>query len=93
MKYPITFAQDLKELTAWYQWNDDDKKEIRAAFTNCEPMVKYFTVLAAAHRAGYSQGASNGYIRLQAWCLEKGVGDPFTSDFDLNKLDYVEKAI
>lgn len=87
MKYPSTFSNDLKELSAFYEWNDEDKKEIRAAFTDCEPMVRYFTVLAAAHRAGYRQHAGNGFVRLQTWCLDQGLPDPFTADFNPALLD------
>jgi hypothetical protein len=87
MKYPETFPADLKYLAEYYGWNSDDKKEIRAAFTDSAPMVKFFTVLAAAHRAGYAQSVANGFIRLQTWCLEKGLPDPFGPEFDLATLD------
>jgi hypothetical protein len=90
MKYPVTFSDDLKYLAAYYNWNDEDKKEVRQAFTNCEPMVRYFTILAAAHRAGYAQDAANGFIRLQAWCIEKGLGDPFAEHFDPAALDAIK---
>lgn len=89
MKYPTTFSQDMKELAAFYEWTDADKKEVRAAFTDCEPMVRYFTVLAAAHRAGYKQHAGNGFIRLQAWCIDIGIGDPFGPEFDVAALDAI----
>lgn len=89
MKYPANFAQDMRELSAFYGWNEDDKKEVRAAFTDCEPMVRYFTVLAAAHRAGYKQHAGNGFQRLQAWCAEKGLPDPFGPEFDVAALDAI----
>lgn len=90
MKYPVTFSEDMKYLANYYGWNDEDKKEVRAAFTDCEPMVRYFTVLAAAHRAGYSQHAGNSFQRLQAWCLEKGLPDPFGPEFDVAALDAMQ---
>lgn len=89
MLYPAKFSQDMKELTAFYEWNDEDKKEIRAAFTDCPPMVHFFTVLAAAYRAGYRQTAANGFARLQSWCIESGVGDPFGREFDVAALDAI----
>lgn len=89
MKYPATFSEDLKQLSKYYEWNQADKNEIRKAFTDCEPMVKYLTTLAAAHRAGYKQDAANGFVRLRTWCLEKGLDDPFGPEFDPAALDEI----
>jgi hypothetical protein len=74
-------------LSSFYKWDHADKKEIRAAFTDSEPMVRYLTILAAAHRAGYEQGAANGFVRLKEWCIEKGLQDPYGSEFDPAMLD------
>lgn len=90
MKYPETFAADLRYLAAYYEWNEEDKKEVRAAFTDCEPMVRYLTILAAAHRAGYSQDAGNGFVRLGDWCIAQGLGDPYGADFDPAALDALQ---
>lgn len=90
MKYPANFSQDMKELAQFYEWTPADKIEIRAAFIDCEPMVRYFTILAAAHRAGYKQHAGNGFIRLQAWCIDIGIGDPFGVEFDVFALDDIK---
>lgn len=87
MKYPEKLSNDLKYLAEVYQWTPDDKVEVRAAFTDCEEMVKYFMTLAAAHRAGYKQGAANGHIRLKDWCKEKGLDNPYSLSFDPTKLD------
>jgi hypothetical protein len=92
LKYPETLSDDLKYLAAFYQWNAEDKKEVRAAFTDCEPMVRYFTILAAAHRAGYVQGAANGFVRLKDWCLSQGLPDPYGTEFDPAALDQLKKA-
>lgn len=90
MKYPITFSDDLKYLATYYAWSTEDKAEVRAAFTDCEPMVRYFTILAAAHRAGYSQDAGNGFVRLRDWCLARGLDDPYNHDFDPSALDLIK---
>lgn len=87
MKYPASFIDDLKYLASYYEWNEEDKKEIKASFLNCPPMVKYYTVLAAAHRAGYSQDAANGFVRLKDWCLAQGLDDPYGESFDAEQLD------
>lgn len=89
MKYPERLSSDLKYLSEFYQWNDDDKKEVRSAFTNCPEMVRYFIALAAAHRAGYTQGAANGHQRLKDWCLEKCLNDPYSPEFNVKELDYM----
>lgn len=87
MLYPTSLSADLKYLAVRYQWTAEDKAEVRAAFTDSPEMVHFFTVLAAAHRAGYEQCAANGFVRLQTWCLENRVGDPFGPGFDLAALD------
>ena len=87
MNYPITLSDDLKYLAAYYQWSPEDKVEIRSAFTGSPEMVRFFTVLAAAHRAGYTQCAGNGFIRLNDWCKENGLDDPYDLCFDLKALD------
>lgn len=87
MLYPANLSADLQYLSAHYHWSVEDKAEVRAAFTDCPEMVRFFIVLAAAHRAGYEQCAANGFIRLQARCAEKHLGDPFGPTFDLATLD------
>lgn len=87
MLYPASLSADLQYLAARYQWTAEDKAEVRAAFTDSPEMVHFFTVLAAAHRAGYEQCAANGFVRLQLWCLENGIGDPFGPAFNLTALD------
>ena len=87
-KYPKRLSDDLKFLSQFYGWNDDDKIEIRAAFNGSPEMVNFFIVLAAAHRAGYKQWAGNGFQRLEHWCLDHGLESPFAlGGFDLIELD------
>lgn len=90
MRVSQSFVDDLKYLSAYYQWSDADKNEVRAAIKGSEPMVRYFTILAAAHRAGYSQDAGNGFVRLKDWCIARGLGDPYGADFDPAALDAVQ---
>jgi hypothetical protein len=82
LNYPATLSDDLKYLSTYYEWNVEDKKEVRAAFTGSPEMVRFFTILAAAHRAGYSQHAGNGFVRLGEWCIQNNLGDPYGPDFD-----------
>jgi hypothetical protein len=88
MNVSQAFVEDLRYLRDYYEWSREDVAEVKAAIKGGgEPLVHYFTVLAAAHRAGYMQDAANGFIRLQAWCLEKGLPDPFGPEFDVAALD------
>lgn len=87
MRFTQEFIDDMRYLRTRYPWTDDEAKDIKEALRDCQPLVHYFTVLAKAHRAGYDQNAGNGFIRLQRWCIEKGLGDPFTADFDVAALD------
>jgi hypothetical protein len=86
MDYPNGFFDDMRYLSGYYGWSDDDKVGIRASFTGNPEGVRYYQVLAAAHRAGYVQDASTGWVRLGAWCAVKGVADPLNSEEDFAKL-------
>lgn len=88
-----SFVDDMRYLRSFYQWNDDDVKEVKAAIKGSEEMVHYFTVLASAHRAGYSQHAGNGFQRLQSWCVAQGLPDPFGPGFDVAALDALQVEI
>ena len=67
------FLRDFAYLANRYEWNAADIKEIKAETrAQGEPMVRYWAELAAAHRAGYEQTEANGYMRLHAWCEQKG---------------------
>lgn len=91
MKYPVNFSNDLKELSKIYEWDEEEKKEIKKWFTGCPATVHYLTVLAAAHRAGYKNYAAGGFVTLQKWCMDVGVGNPFgLYEFDLAALDALE---
>lgn len=87
MRLPTEFIDDMRYLRQRYGWTDDDAVQIKEALRDCDPLVRFFSVLAAAHRAGYEQHAGNGFVRLQQWCLDKGLADPFTSDFNLTELE------
>lgn len=87
MRLTQNFIDDMRYLRQRYGWTDADVIEIKEALRDCEPLVRYFTILAAAHRAGYEQHAGNGFVRLQTWCIEKGLPDPYTADFDPAALD------
>jgi hypothetical protein len=87
LKYPATFSDDLKYLTTVYGWNEEDKTDIRSAFIGCPDTVRFFTNLAAAHRAGYPTPAGEGFTALALWCLDKGLPDPFGPAFNTAALD------
>lgn len=82
MKVTRAFMADFDYLANRYGWNAEDINEVKAA-TRADPdrMTRYWSLLAAAHRAGYEQTRENGFIRLHTWCAEQGWPDPSTTDF------------
>jgi hypothetical protein len=86
MIYPPGFREDMYCLSRVYRWSEKEMQEMRIACTNCAEMVRYFSILAAAHRAGYVQNAGNGFMRLRDWCLQQGFGDPYGDQFNLAAL-------
>lgn len=89
MRLTTEFIDDMRYLRQRYGWNDEDVVQIKEALRDCDPLVRFFSILAAAHRAGYEQHAGNGFVRLQQWCIDKGLSDPFTSDFNPTELDAI----
>jgi hypothetical protein len=81
MNVSKAFLKDFAYLANRYGWMPADIEDIKAhTRADPEPMTRYWTNLAAAHRAGYEQTRENNYIRLQAWCAENGYPDPFAAD-------------
>jgi hypothetical protein len=78
---------DLRYLREFYGWDDKDAREVMRSISETPHGARYYTILAAAHRAGYMQDAANGFVRLQAWCAEQGLPDPFGPEFDVAALD------
>lgn len=81
MKVSRKFMLDFAYLANRYGWTTADIEAIKAQ-TRAAPasMVRYWSTLAAAHRAGYEQTAENGYLRLAAWCAANGWPDPFATN-------------
>lgn len=68
MKVSKQFLRDFAYLANLYGWDARDIEDAKAQTrASPEPMRRYWTVLAAAHRAGYQQSRANGYERLGAW--------------------------
>ncbi|MCE3606921.1 hypothetical protein LXA47_25430 [Massilia sp. P8910] len=68
MKVSRDFLLDFAYLANLYAWTTADIEEVKAQTrANPEPMRQYWTLLAAAHRAGYKQEKANDYERLGAW--------------------------
>ena len=67
------FLKDFAFLANKYGWTAADIVEIKAETRERgESMVRYWTMLAAAHRAGYEQTPENGYVRLHKWREQQG---------------------
>lgn len=62
------FLCDFAYLANLYGWTAADIEDIKAQTReNSDEMRLYWTQLAIAHRAGYSQTAENNFVRLGYW--------------------------
>jgi hypothetical protein len=81
MQVSKQFLKDFAYLANRYGWTSADIEEVKTVTRmNPEPMRRYWSTLATAHRTGYEQTKENGFIRLQAWCAQQGLPDPFATD-------------
>lgn len=83
----IKLIADLRYLRAYYGWIDEDASDVMQSIKENPDAARYYIILSAAHRAGYEQTAENNFIRLQIWCGDKGLPDPFGPAFDVAALD------
>jgi hypothetical protein len=87
MNVSKAFLRDFAYVANFYRWSAADVEEVKAhTREHSDEMKRYWTVLAAAHRAGYVQTKENDFMRLQPWCASRGLGDPFSDSFDLAAL-------
>jgi hypothetical protein len=70
----------LSLLAKHYRWTPADVKDVEVDTQANPDLGRYWIVLANAIRAGYEQTPENGFIRLQAWCAQRGLPDPFIDD-------------
>lgn len=71
------FLKDFAYLANRYGWNASDIEDVKAQTRgNPEEMRRYWTTLAAAHRAGYQQDSENDFMRLGVWCQTSGFAGP-----------------
>ena len=72
MKVSKDFLRDFAYLANLYGWDASDIEDVKTQTrANPEPMRRYWTTLAAAHRAGYQQTEANGYERLGKWAAHR----------------------
>lgn len=76
------FLQDFAYLANHYHWTPTDIEDAKADTRANPDLVRYWSTLAAAHRAGYEQTPQNNFIRLRDWCRLHDLGDPFAPEFD-----------
>jgi len=77
MKVSKQFLRDFAYIANLYGWNADDVEDAKAQTkANPEEMRRYWTQLAAAHRAGYQQTPDNNFIRLGHWLQHQGDANP-----------------
>lgn len=90
------FIKDFAFLANHYSWTPADIEDVKADTRANPDLVHYWANLANAHRAGYEQTAENGFIRLGAWCAERGYPDPFVENLRRNAASQapkIERAI
>ncbi|MGO4811121.1 hypothetical protein AB4156_16285 [Cupriavidus sp. 2MCAB6] len=76
-KVPRQFAADFAYLAERYRWDADEIAEIKDHVRrHGAPMLRYWTVLAAAHRAGYEVTTPGGFETLEHFCLRTGRPGP-----------------
>lgn len=74
------FLQDFAYLANHYGWTPEVVEEVKAETRANPALVRYWTVLASAHRMGYEQTPENGFIRLAEWCHQNGHPNPFAEE-------------
>jgi hypothetical protein len=68
MKVSKQFIRDFAYIANLYGWNAADVEDAKAQTkSNPDEMCRYWTELAAAHRAGYQQTRENNFMRLGQW--------------------------
>ena len=80
MKVSRTFLLDFAYLANYYQWGSSDIEDVKAHIRDNPDMVRYWSILAAAHRNGYEQSVENNFVRLQPWCTQHGFLGPYVMD-------------
>jgi hypothetical protein len=73
MKVSKQFLRDFAYIANLYGWTTADIEEVKAQ-TRASPdeLGRYWSRLAAAHRAGYTQNLENNFIRLGQWLQLQG---------------------
>lgn len=77
MKVSKRFLQDFAYIANLYGWTAADIEDVKAQ-TRASPdeLGRYWTQLAAAHRAGYRQTGANNFMRLEHWEQASGCTAP-----------------
>jgi hypothetical protein len=68
MKVSKQFLKDFAYIANLYAWTTADIEDVKAQ-TRASPVElgRYWTRLAAGHRAGYEQNGANNFVRLEHW--------------------------
>jgi hypothetical protein len=76
MKVSKQFLRDFAYLANHYGWTPADIEDVKADTRANPDLVRYWSTLADALRAGYEQTPENSFIRLDAWYRQQGRPDP-----------------
>ncbi|SOY79955.1 hypothetical protein CBM2599_A120520 [Cupriavidus taiwanensis] len=90
MKISKALAGDLRYLAAELEWDEAGKVEVRESLkANPEFFTHFWTVFAQAHRAGYRFCQATGFQKLEVFCKEKGLPDPYNRQYSGAEIDRV----
>ena len=73
-KVDKSFLRDFAELANYYRWDREDIAEMKQHIRDGgREAVRWYQLLARAHREGYRQTRQNDYQRLHRWCQQAGI--------------------
>ncbi len=61
------FLIDFAYLANRYGWDGAELEDVKEQTRQSAELRRYWTELAAAHRAGYEQTRANQWMRLEEW--------------------------
>lgn len=82
MRYPSCLIDSLKNLSEIYDWDDDDKNEIRDAIKSNPELVNYFIILSKSHEEKKPLFLTMFYEEFKRFCISKNLQIPFPKNDD-----------
>lgn len=88
MKISKALADDLRYLAAELEWDETGKVEVRESLkASPEFFTHFWTVFAQAYRAGYRFCQATGFQKLDDFCKQHGLPDPYNRMYSGAEID------